>query len=240
METKNKRAQTALEYVMIVGGAIAFVILVVLIVRGNLIADSTNKLLKDRDAYTDTYLKIYLFRDSFENMQLSSSNWITAPPEYVPENGKLKMNITGSAVTRSVFKDFSLGFKVRTSEPTVKFGVFFRSNGNTMYKLEFDFSPGTKTIYLYEVNGGINTPLGSYSGPTIDSVATSEVPFMFTVIGDKFNLYPYNNRNSAILTRTLPGPYYKAGSAGTYIDSPPILTGNVYFDDFSLWDDETQ
>mgnify|MGYP001578287605 CR=1 FL=1 len=237
----NKRAQTALEYIMIVGGAIAFVILVVLIVRGNLIADSTNKLLKDRDAYTDTYLKIYLFRDSFENPALSGGNWISAPVGVVPESGKLKMNVSGSAVTRSVFKDFSLGFKVRTSDPANIFGVFFRSDSNKMYKLEF--SPTANTVTLYEVSGGVKTSIGlpyADTGSLISSIASSEVPFMFTVIGDKFNLYPYNDRNPAILTRTLPGTYYKVGSAGPYIDSPPIPAGNVYFDDFSLWDDINQ
>ncbi|MFH0971639.1 MAG: hypothetical protein V1835_03665 [Candidatus Micrarchaeota archaeon] len=132
----NKRkGQSAIEYVMIVGGAIMFVVLVVLILRSGVISHAINDLENKTGDFETKYIKNYLFYDDFDSPSATKNKWINLTGWWIVDKGVYNISAPsgGYKITnaRGRFGNFTIETRLRrTSGLSVGFGIRIRTNSS--------------------------------------------------------------------------------------------------------------
>ncbi|MFH0971239.1 MAG: family 16 glycoside hydrolase [Candidatus Micrarchaeota archaeon] len=219
-----RRGQTAIEYVMIVGGAILFVVLVVLIIRSGVIARATTDVEQKSGDYLDKYGRPYLFFDDFGSIGGTNSKWNNTGGVWLIQNGKLVVPavVDASIYTRSVFTNFTMEFKAQRTAGTT-LGVRFRRRGTSYYQLEVN--PGISQMTL--TGNGV---FQSASDAAIAAVASSEVRFSIRAYGDIIQVFVNGN----LLIDTIDPAPLLSGQIGLYADAGT----QAQFDDVRVYSEE--
>ncbi|MEK6954638.1 MAG: hypothetical protein AABX01_06510 [Candidatus Micrarchaeota archaeon] len=136
-QTPKTRGQTALEYVMIIGGAIMFVVLVVIILRSGILSGGVADVQKKSEDYQKTYLQNYLV---FENFNTGTSKKWSPSPGPTIQNGRLKLLSGEQFTVQGTFTNFTLEATGKRTGGGGKFGVILRSLGTRSYQVYLDGS----------------------------------------------------------------------------------------------------
>ena len=234
-----KRAQTSLEYLMIIAGAIAFVILVIVILRG-VFSTGEAKTTTDVGTLDDNFLKSYIFYDDFDSFDATKNKW-GQTDNYHPtfwSNGKLLIDQGAFILTRTVFSNFSISFKLSQIESgdgyvdtssRAGLGIVFRFDGKKGYNISFE--PIQNKTSLYNINGVL---IAQSENKLINSMTkTGEVFILIKVYGKNVKIY-VNEEKDLLIDAELPEPLIIAGTIGFFVTDIDKL---LYIDDFKVWDE---
>ncbi|MBI5224866.1 hypothetical protein HY989_03270 [Candidatus Micrarchaeota archaeon] len=253
-----KRAQTALEYLMIIAGAIALVIIVIVIIRG-VFNSGGAKTEIDTTTLDENYLRPYIFFDDFESKDATDSKWgehLFINSKTMVSDGTLMLGLYDFLTTRSVFDNFTASFKV-TNVPKnprwgganyAEFSFVFRFNGTKSYNLSFNSYSGD--LILSSSGSGV---IKSVNSQAVKDMYTGTVTFIIKVYGNRVWVYPYNTKNTPLIGfennnrgELLPDPVIPSGAIGIYrritsivYPDPTIqpVDTEVFIDDFKVWDE---
>ncbi|MFH1442610.1 MAG: hypothetical protein ABIG96_01115 [Candidatus Micrarchaeota archaeon] len=186
----KKHGQTALEYIMIIGGAILFVVLIVIILRSGILARGVEDIEGKSDDYRDTYLKSYLVFENFNSG--TSKKWNSDACDWQVSGGKYGNQISGDCETfvQGYYDNFTLEFKVRNTNPggapNALVGAYFRYADSTdNYRVVM--SGGTVVLFQGAAAMGAGNPFVSAdeNDVSVKVVATSSLISVF-VEGQKY------------------------------------------------------
>lgn len=138
---KGKKAQTSMEYIMIAGGAILFVVVVILILRGGVLSETPAKIRTDLDKYKDKYLGTYLLFDNFD-AGLSRKWTPDSPAAWTVVDGVYTSaaDAPHTSLSRFIFSNFTFEVKMR-QDPVGNgggVGIVFRKNDLHRYEVLVD------------------------------------------------------------------------------------------------------
>ncbi len=188
MIEKREGGQTALEYIMIIGGAIMFVVIVVVIIRSGIIAGQTEKVGEDVCKFQDKYLQpdIMIFdnfnSDETKNWQPSAGTWQVINNAYI---GGSTPGTDDETFTFRSFSNFSVIIKVRQNVIGASdgIGMYFR-NGTGAYVLEMAGAAGDDAIAIKKVGGAT-----LYSGTLVNGDFNNWVVLKLRAKGNTIELY---------------------------------------------------
>ncbi|MFH1442609.1 MAG: hypothetical protein ABIG96_01110 [Candidatus Micrarchaeota archaeon] len=198
---KRKRAQTSFEYILIIGGAMLFTILVILIIRSGIISGQESKVTNDTETLSDCYLRPgVLFFDNFDSA--SAANWIPKAGTWAVQGNKYAQTAPTPASTRyisltnKVFDNFTMTFRARSTNAVTTnkfFGVVFHSSSsaNTNYMVFWwDSSGNTHNVYITKQKSATFTDRVFIDSAVVPGLLKNGNPeFKIRVYGDTVKVY---------------------------------------------------
>lgn len=191
------RGQTALEYVLIVGGAILFVMLVVLILRSGIVTGGSGKIATEVEKLSKCYTRPNLiFFHNFDSG--TAGKWTNMTVGWVVENKKyVQANTSGipsGALTlaKTDASNFTMEFKARLTAPVASdkvIGAAINSSfdGKKAYYILFGDLGGGTGVFLYSIVNEIYTPV--MLDNTIPLDITQEMVIKLKVYGTNIKVY---------------------------------------------------
>ncbi|MBU1197176.1 hypothetical protein KJ765_01550 [Candidatus Micrarchaeota archaeon] len=125
---KKNRGQTATEYLFLIGGAILFVLLIILMLRGSVISSSSHKISADMDRFFNDYARYYLFYESFDSG--NAYRWTPDQGTWGIENSEYLGIGAGNSTVAVTLHNFSMNAFIRTSSNG---GLIFRKRNASNY-----------------------------------------------------------------------------------------------------------
>ena len=168
-KTPRLRGQTALEYVMIIGGAILFVVIIVIILRSGILRQGTQDIEEHASDFQETYLTNYLVYENFDSG--TSKKWTEKLCTWQATSGKY-VSATGDCISivQGYYDNFTLEFKVRRTggAPNGEVGAIFRSDGTLANS--YAVVLGNTDVRLLKDGGGVAQ--GLHGIPDINAIDT--------------------------------------------------------------------
>ncbi len=217
----ERKGQTAIEYLFIVGGAIMFVVLVVIIIRSGVLSSGTRDVEEKSGDYLQVYGKPYLFFDNFDSDSASDQKWDNKTVHvWSAADGYYSVSTAeaGSAlaITRNSFSNFVAEVKFK-ADNFAGTGIRFRTNnaGIGGYVLQFEATQ-------ISLSGPSAPPAPIPFSPSANTLYT----FSIEAIGDQITVYRDGTQIFSITDST-----YSSGRIGIY--SLPSDDGK--FDHVRVW-----
>ncbi len=160
-QSPSRKAQAATEYLMLLGGALLFVLFVILMLRGNILPSSTNKIESDVKSYLDKYSGEYVFFDNFDSD--SADRWIPESGTWKAANHEYFGTGAGQSYIDLTLVNFSYNAKVRSTQGPVGL-IFRRLNSTNYYSLGLTPSGSQVSVSLDKVVRGTS---GNILPPTV-------------------------------------------------------------------------
>ncbi len=229
--------QTALEYIMIIGGAIMFVVIVVVIIRSGIIAGQTERVNQDVCAFEKKYLRpdIMMF-DNFDAG--TASNWVPSSGDWAVINGAYtggpSDTIEDKTFSKTPFSNFTFVMKFR-----LKKGANAAGNIGGVYLRHIDSS---KYYGLFFINS--NTPnrifFSDFNAVNIDSPITGTFSdwqvLKVKAYGNKFDVYQEINCKDFLLgSWTDTSDVFYTGKFGLFVGSTPPKDDILEVEDFIVY-----
>lgn len=220
---KKKRAQTAIEYIFILGGAIMFVVIVVLIIRGNIFGTQPNKINQDLGNLTKCLIhENLLLYDNFD--EGSDANWFNKTPAWYFQNkiynqtekplfGAIGHRIT---LTRKIMSNFTMLLKVKLNSGIQTYaGAILRSDpaGYKYYLVIVGTLAGGQSYVGLLRRTGINGHAAITSAQWSPGIYNNETQLQIQANGTRIKVL-VNNIQRIDFNFLPPTPVYQAGSAG--------------------------
>lgn len=226
METraKRRRGQTALEYTLIIGGAILFVVIIALLLRSGIIGNTTTKLKTDNEKLRNCFLETNLHYSNFDSgpnpgwIPISGNSWLFQNNKYLQNSFDLNPTVKASLYLDKVYSNFTMLFKGRvTSAGGGYMGAIIRSDaaGGSKYVVRIK----TNTVDLVKYVGAA-TFLLKTAAITWD--VKNEALVKIRAYGNSYKVY-MNGEVLPIITHDDTGtaagpgplvPYYPSGFIG--------------------------
>ena len=159
------RGQAALEYLLLIGGVLLFIVFILVLLRGGLLPKTTNKISSDVESFYDKWARYYLFFDNFDTG--TSYRWENDTTAWSVQNTKYVSTGSGKSMVERTLSNFSINAFVQTSS-TFGFVLRYR-NASNYYNATLN-SGGTAQLIRYS-----NSNPG---GLVLDSGTPAEIPDM--------------------------------------------------------------
>lgn len=185
----RRRSQTAIEYLLLIGGGLLFVTLIILILRGNLFPSASNKIQLDMQTYFNQYAREYLFVDTFDTN--AADRWIPVGGSWSAQNKEFSGTGAGLSYVDLTLSNFSYTALVRSSGPVGKASLLFRmQSSSAFYSLDLANSGSQLTATLSKTVSGVSSPIfGPY---TVNADLSKGVYARVDANGTNFSVYLNN------------------------------------------------
>ncbi|HLC48155.1 MAG TPA: hypothetical protein VJI13_03700 [Candidatus Norongarragalinales archaeon] len=183
----KKRAQTSFEYIMIIGGAILFTVIVVVIIRSGILSGEGGKIANDTEKLSDCYLRPgVIFFENFDNGDVG--RWEIMSGVWNFQNQKLMKSNSGTIrIRNTLFDNFTVELNMKNSShlKSRKMGITFHSDKDASFysSVMLEVIGTTSIISFYDGESMIE----AYMIP--HSVFGNELRLKVTVSGKSVKAY---------------------------------------------------